>query len=318
MNDLILNKLISKRDEVTNRTLIWASATDGRGVDVKDLPRFFKEHGGLSLPYNIFPIGSDLNISIHAEAFNDVFHCHDFFELITPIKGSVIDLTENDKIRLSEGDVCIHNPKCRHAVTDFSDDKNVLLNVLISKKLFKKSLYSSFSSDERFNAFFNEYEHNSQRYLVFKNHSREVGDVINLLLKNYASETPSQIILESLLLVLFSELFIDFKAENKNSLKERIQNYVYNNFATCNLESTAEYFGYHPKYFCSLVKKECGTTFLDLLNRCRVQKVAYFLEYTNLSVEKIAEAVGYNDVVSLYINFKKYFKKTPLKYKMEM
>lgn len=318
MNDLILNKLMSKRDEVTNRTLIWASAIEGKDVDVKGLSGFFRKHGDLSLPDDLFSVGTDLNISIHAEPFNDVFHYHDFFELITPIKGSVVDMTENDKITLSEGDVCIHNPKCRHAVTDFSDDKNILLNVLISKKLFKKSLYSSFSSDEKFNAFFNEYEHNPQSYLVFKKPSREVGDVINLLLKNYTSETPSQIILESLLLVLFSELFIDFKTENKNSLKERIQNYIYNNFATCNLESTAEHFGYHPKYFCSLVKKECGTTFLDLLNRRRVQRVAYFLEYTNLSVEKIAEAVGYNDAVSLYINFKKYFKKTPLKYKKEM
>lgn len=318
MNDSILNKLTSKRDEITNRTLIWASGIEGKDVDVKSLSRFFKEHGDLSLPDDLFSVGADFNISIHAEPFNDVFHCHDFFELITPIKGSVVDLTENDRIILSEGDVCIHNPRCRHAVTDFSDDKNVLINVLISKKLFKKSLYSSFSSDEKFNDFFNEYEHNSQRYLVFKNHSREVGDVINLLLKNYASETPSQIILESLLLVLFSELFIDFKAENKNSLKERIRNYVYNNFASCNLESAAKHFGYHPKYFCTLVKKECGTTFLDLLNRRRVQKVAYFLEYTNLSIEKIAEAVGYNDAVSLYVNFKKYFKKTPLKYKKEM
>lgn len=48
-------------------------------------------------------------------------------------------------------------------------------------------------------------------------------------------------------------------------------------------------------YFAHLFKKETGLSFVDFLNKVRIEKAAYFLEKTELSVQEIAAHVGFQD-----------------------
>ncbi|NOU72449.1 AraC family transcriptional regulator [Paenibacillus sp. LMG 31458] len=48
-------------------------------------------------------------------------------------------------------------------------------------------------------------------------------------------------------------------------------------------------------YFAHLFKKETGLSFVDFLNKVRIEKSAYFLEKTELSVREIAAHVGIHD-----------------------
>lgn len=48
-------------------------------------------------------------------------------------------------------------------------------------------------------------------------------------------------------------------------------------------------------YFAHLFKKETGLSFIDFLNKVRIEKAAYFLEKTELSVQEIAARVGIQD-----------------------
>jgi YesN/AraC family two-component response regulator len=66
-----------------------------------------------------------------------------------------------------------------------------------------------------------------------------------------------------------------------------------------------------------LIKQSTGFTFQELLQRKRFQKAVMLLLDTDLSVEEIAEAVGYENLSYFYRQFKERYGRTPRKYRME-
>ncbi|KRF43721.1 helix-turn-helix domain-containing protein [Paenibacillus sp. Soil787] len=48
-------------------------------------------------------------------------------------------------------------------------------------------------------------------------------------------------------------------------------------------------------YFAHLFKREAGLSFIDFLNKVRIEKAVYFLENTGLAVQEIAASVGFQD-----------------------
>ncbi len=69
-------------------------------------------------------------------------------------------------------------------------------------------------------------------------------------------------------------------------------------------------------YCCYLFNKNMGCNFTTFLMRIRMERAAELLVTTNMTVKQIAEHLGYD---YYYFNkiFKKYYNKTPSKYKQE-
>ena len=63
---------------------------------------------------------------------------------------------------------------------------------------------------------------------------------------------------------------------------------------------------------------QAGTTFMDVLIGCRMQKAKELLENTDMKNYEIAERVGFNDSHYFSIAFKKITGKTPTEYAKEM
>lgn len=68
-------------------------------------------------------------------------------------------------------------------------------------------------------------------------------------------------------------------------------------------------------YFCTLFKKETGTTFSSYLNKIRIDKSKELLKNSNLSILDIAITVGFNNQNYFAMAFKKELGLTPLKYR---
>lgn len=115
---------------------------------------------------------------------------------------------------------------------------------------------------------------------------------------------------EELLIFGFRELMKQFfervKEEKKNAsqlpirLAKQYMNQNYKNSIT--LEEVAEAISLSPTYLSTLFKKEIGIGFSEYLISCRMEEAKRLLKSSNLSVNLIAEEVGYLDP--------KYFSKT--------
>lgn len=99
-----------------------------------------------------------------------------------------------------------------------------------------------------------------------------------------------------------AQLVIDYIRENYNSditLKYLAENVFFLN----------------SSYLSHLLKSKTGKNYLTYLTEVRMEKAAELIEKTDLTVTEIAGMCGYNDISKFIQVFKKYYGKTPGKYR---
>lgn len=94
--------------------------------------------------------------------------------------------------------------------------------------------------------------------------------------------------------------------------------YIGVNYSDCTLKDVAEKYGYNPDYLSVRFKKVTGKSFSEFLNEIRINQAAQMLLRDELTVEEIANAVGYSDKGWFIKRFKKQFKMTPANYRRQM
>jgi two-component system response regulator YesN len=68
-------------------------------------------------------------------------------------------------------------------------------------------------------------------------------------------------------------------------------------------------------HFSHLFKKEIGMSFLDFVNKIRIEKALYYLETTDFTVKQIAVQVGFHDANYFSRIFKRSTGYTPSEYR---
>jgi YesN/AraC family two-component response regulator len=128
---------------------------------------------------------------------------------------------------------------------------------------------------------------------------------------------------ENYLALVFTELARSMQqkmdADNSTIIGETnlstILSYINANKNDITLTSVAEKFHYHPKYLSSLIKKYTGKSFSQILQESRMQEVCYYLENSNMSINELAQLMGYYDRSYFNRTFKKIFNMTPQDYR---
>lgn len=97
---------------------------------------------------------------------------------------------------------------------------------------------------------------------------------------------------------------------------QRVYHYVEQNFdRQLKLEDVASYFHLNKCYFCSVLKKELGKTFSQVVNEIRIENSKPLLEEGRLSTLEVALTVGFNNQNYFNMTFKKITGMTPLQYR---
>ncbi len=81
------------------------------------------------------------------------------------------------------------------------------------------------------------------------------------------------------------------------------------------VDDAADFTGYGKSNFCKIFKRTYGESFHKMLNRHRIENAYYFLSETDMSVEEIAQSVGFDDVKTFYRVFKSVTGITPKEFK---
>ncbi len=98
----------------------------------------------------------------------------------------------------------------------------------------------------------------------------------------------------------------EFLRRSQRSVSAGVMRYVAANlYHTITVNDAAEALNYSVSYLSHAIAREMGTTFTQYVNACRVAEAKRLLRLTNMSVEKIAHLLQYNDVAYFVRRFKR-------------
>ena len=187
----------------------------------------------------------------------------------------------------------------------------------------QKSIYRVLFHDPVLNSFFIRYQIENDKkpsFLYLQHLDKDIDHLIEFLLKEYLDNKQySHVIIESLLTLIFSFILRNYTENSspRNSAMAEIVDYIYINHLTVSMDSLATHFNYHPKYLSSLIHKQTGQTFRDLIVNIKLQNALNYLLYTNYSIEQIVDVIGYKDKSSFYSLFKKEYGMSPAEYRKQ-
>ena len=110
-------------------------------------------------------------------------------------------------------------------------------------------------------------------------------------------------------------LFCMGKGQDADRRLREILEFIQTNYRTVTLEELARRFYLSVPYLSKYIKEKSGKTFCDTVSEIRMQRACTLLRGETISVEKVAEKVGYPSVEHFNRQFKKRYGSTPLEYR---
>lgn len=132
---------------------------------------------------------------------------------------------------------------------------------------------------------------------------------------NYGSMYSLFNYLTTTIITSLDKVIDDKKQLDTKPIREAKQYIQENYMKSVTLEDVSAKIGFNTTYFCSLFKKDTGTTFLEYLYEIRINKAKDLLKETNYSVAVICEQVGYSDVKHFTKIFTRYTGLKPNEYR---
>ena len=113
--------------------------------------------------------------------------------------------------------------------------------------------------------------------------------------------------------VMVSQLYLDKKETEIDSLKEQISVFIEKNYhdPDLTLSAVAQHFQISERTFYSYFKDTFQNTFTVYLENLRISKAKEFLKNDTVSVEKISEMTGYTNVRTFQRAFKRVIGHSP-------
>ena len=275
----------------------------------------------------------DIILSAHGELHkSEPYHRHDYFLINYSYRGDYTQCIESENIILHQGEVLLFQPYVAHSLLPHATAGDSILSVRIRKELIFHSLLPLMPKHEALLHFFlsplSGSPSDAHKYLILSGDdvlNASMHSVFKILILEYVNMLPGyDTLLDSALSMLFSLFSRCYCADNfKNPssqseiLIDNILKYLSRNCATATLKDVAEKFNYHPNYLSTILQKETGKTFSELIREFRLKRACTLLQYSLLPIEEIAVLVGYPHSSNFYKTFKKEYHISPHQYRIQ-
>lgn len=280
--------------EFANADEVLAKAFELVGQNINPLKM---EDGIIRFP--IIPVRRDEGLHIRKHTMSQIpyIHSHTFYELIFVNKGKCIQLIDDKKVILNQGDLCILSPQIMHAIMP-STENDVIIKIVIPIDVFNH---------------INVNAHFDEPITMIRDVSTETEYLLFKILKeSFASDDYVNATIENYLALLFVELV---RSKNIDSIfLEKITQYIYANMEDATLDNLAKSLGYNKSYLSRIINQKTNKSFSELLTEIRMQKASQMI-FDNIRIDDIAQAVGYKNTSGFYKQFNKYYGMTPNEFK---
>lgn len=293
----------------------------------------------LDWTYHDFPVGSqsekmfcwpgppeeEILICVHQSGGRqELFHRHDFFYFNFTYQGEYdsISFKYDNRITICEGELYAGQPFAGHALCVHDDKETTIIGVLIQRETFFKTFLPMLSSNSRLFHFLLDPATNafSDEFMHFKiERDCNIRTLLEMMVIEYANkQEDTQTVLKSLTLSFLLQVARQFVQTNQTStgerLSEKVVQYMSEHFDSVTLKDISKHFSYHPNYVSTLLRRELGKSFSELLLEQRMERAVILLKGTNLPIEEIAGLLGYSNSSNFYKAFREYFNDSPREY----
>jgi len=239
----------------------------------------------------------------------DTPHGHrGYFELTYVLEGHVVARIGEQDINLLEDSLLLATPSCVHSL--HAVDPSAIVAVLcLRPTLFASGVFAEFLAQDMPVSRTMRGDAQSDFMVFSDTYGRVLYRSFRALLKEYDhARFTASFSVKARTLLLLAQLS-EIETYSFYGLDQRMMEvieYVREHSATASVSLLAARFGYSETYFSELVRKKCGLRARELIVAARLRRARELLLTTELSVQDISLAVGYES----YSHFNRIFRQT--------
>lgn len=245
-----------------------------------------------------------------------VSHRHDFYEVQFVYSGQVKQNINGKELVFKRGMMTLFNKKVTHDIQACTSSDR-LYHVAISERVIKQllSLLTDTSSVKDY------LESNDSRdYLILDCSGSKFEDFFEAIEKAYffrQAGYEKNIMMYLALVFNLCQQEKDHLVTLKESRIRQIKRLIDEDYKNLTITALSKALHVHTNYLSRFIKNEMGSSFSKLLKKARMDKAAYMLMMTDLSIEAISDHVGYQNVNYFYKVFKEVYQMTPASFRLQ-
>jgi|LSQX01.1.fsa_nt_gb AraC-like DNA-binding protein len=252
-------------------------------------------------------------------------HKHDFLEMVYVIKGKAHHVLNGTETIIQAGDYFIIDYEGYHQYHSVEDKEFVIINTLFKPEIIDKVLIHCHSFKDLINHYLIRFHYTmlekSPTDFIFHD---DDGSVLALIKKlQHEFEKKNSGYLELMRCYLLEIIIGTMRRISKNTpcvsyhdCSRYILNYVDQNYMKpLTLTEISRELNFSLPYICRRFKNEVGMSFVEYLQKKRIEQSCRLILNTDKKIADIAELVGYTDTKFFNQIFKKHLKMTPREFK---
>ena len=249
-------------------------------------------------------------------------HDHHFFELVYVVSGSAEHTLNENKFSIKQNDYFFIDYGSYHSFENAEDLE--LINCLFLPEFIDETLDDCESLDELFRSSMIQYSRFTVGHTwadrIFHDDNGKIGTLLSEMVIEYEMQQLGckeifRCHLKEIIILTLRMLITPQKTYQDSVINEVIR-FVGKHFhETITLQSFCGSKHYNLSYISRRFKAETGMTFREYVQKTRIEKCCELLAGTNMNVNEISRAVGYDDIQFFHKTFKKFMHITPKEYR---
>lgn len=271
--------------------------------------------------------GRLITVRPHSRFIEFPAHRHNYIEIMYVCQGTITHYLDGKEVTMQKGDMLLLNQYVKHGVKR-AEYEDIGINFIALPEFFDIPLQMLEENNILAEFLINTLRQNNpvSHYLVFRlEEDRAIENLMeNMIVSMLNDEQNEDSINQYSMGIVFLYLLrhVDCLTQSssqsyKDVVVQSTLSYIDTWYKTANLTKIAEDFHQSLSVLSKTIKQSTGFTFQELLQRKRFQKAVMLLIETDLPIEEIAVAVGYENQSYFYRQFKERYGMTPRKYRLE-
>lgn len=271
--------------------------------------------------------GKLITVRAHSRFADFPEHGHNFIEIMYVCSGSVTHCIEGKELVMEKGDILFMNPFVCHSVKK-AGYEDIGINFIALPEFFDLPLQMLNQNNVLAEFLIGTLRQNTMipQYLLFKlKEKTAIDNLMENMISSLFYKRPDEGIINQYsmgLVFLYLLQHVEYIAGNssqdyKEVIVQTVLNYLEHNYRSASLTKIAEDCHRSVSSLSKIIRQCTGHTFQELLQRKRFQKAVILLLESDLSVEEISLAVGYENQSYFHRQFLKRYQMTPKTYRKE-
>ena len=259
---------------------------------------------------------------------NSILHRHKYIQINYVIKGAGIHTINNKEFEISKGDIFIIPPYIPHNIFVKNDLSLEVVEFEFATDFILMGDSETYRDFAYLEPFIVTEEQVKPFFRLEDDLQIEVEKILAEVLSEYESKKPGfGLMAKALLFKLLVLVGRAYTGAIKGTETEKILNrfkkiinqskeYIDKNYnQSITLNEVAASVGYAKSHFSYLFKAVTGYTFIEYLNKVRIENAMKLLESSDTNIVDIAIESGFNSVANFNKTFKQITGKTPKQYR---